>query len=735
MRYRLRKFIRYRVWFFLIIMLFMINPTSAVKADSPRPKIGLALEGGGALGFAHIGVLKWLEENRIPVDYISGTSMGGLIGGCYAMGMAPDDIDNFVSQIDWDKVFDPNPPYDSLDFRRKEDWKEYPIATDLGLKGGKINFPDGLPVHEIGILLSRITLPYSFIKSFDELTIPYRCVAVDIRSSEAITLKDGNLAEAMRATMAIPGVFTPVERQGYLLVDGGILKNLPTDVVQEMGADLTIAVELASSEREPDINGLNKILKYTLNTITLDNSRRSAKSADILITPVSKGLTMTDWEAVKQFIENGYRAAAEQAEQLKPYAMDESSWQNYLMERQAKRKLTVPEPTAIEVVGTSVDNQFMIREKLTKHLNRPLNTEQLEKNLSDIIGSGIYEGFRYSMKTDETGNPVLLITAMEKSYGPPFVNFAFLLDADGYEANHVDINARCRITSFNIVGPGSEFRTDLGFGTELHYLGELYKPIYKKWFVAPALFLEEDSSSLFEGDKRLNHYKVTDQGVRLDLGYSFNKFIEARIGYEVFHQSTRVGVGEDLPGDTEGEIHSTRFKLAYTSADGAMIDSKGVCWDLNFRRYQSGPEISESFSQMETKLIWTRPFHSKDAIFTLFSGGTSFGESAPLLQKYRLGGPFRLGTYNYDQYRGSNYLLGNIGFLKFLGQLPITGKNVYLGFWVEHGGVFEDWSELDLESNLTVGLLCPTVFGPVYMGASYGEGDNPLINVLIGKVF
>ncbi|NLY74274.1 MAG: hypothetical protein GX075_03120 [Firmicutes bacterium] len=607
----------FRVRFLLVVILIMFmvaivsGTAGAITEDSLRPKIGLALGGGGALGFAHIGVLRWLEEHRIPVDYIAGTSMGGLIGACYAMGMTPDEISYLISGINWDRMFNPDPPYDSLDFRRKEDRRDYPILPEIGLRGFQVKLPDGLPVHEIGMLLSRITLPYSTIESFDELPIPYRCVAVDIRSSQVVILEDGLLAEAMRATMAIPGVFTPVERQGRLLVDGGILKNLPVDVVKEMGASITVGVQLSSSKDRQEITGLNNILKYTLNTITLDNSNRAAEAADIIIAPVSKGLTMTDWEAVLEFTENGYRAAAEQADHLKAYSMDESSWQEYLNERQMKRRLIVPKPTGIEVIGTSAINQKLIKEKLASHVNRSVDPDQLEQDLRDLVGSGLYEGFRYGLKYNAFGKPVLLITAIEKAYGPPFVNTAFLLDADGYQAEHVNINARCRITWHNIAGPGSELRTDLGFGTELQYLGEIYKPIFRsKWFVAPAVFFEQKNSSLFEAEKRINHYKVINKGFRLDLGYGFNKRCEARLGWESYQQDVRVGVEADLPGDNDGEVRLARLKYTYTSADGAMIDNKGLFWELNVKRYWKGPGIPESFTQMETELIWTQPFPS-----------------------------------------------------------------------------------------------------------------------------
>lgn len=726
---------------FYLILAITIGCSSSCLAQTiaeelPRPKIGLALGGGGALGLAHIGVLKWLEENQIPVDYIAGTSMGGLVGGCYAMGMSPDSIELFMSRIPWERVFNPVPPYDSLDFRRKEDRMNYPIETELGLRDGSINLPNGLPVHEIGLILSRLTFPYSTINSFDDLPIPYRCVAADIRHSESVTIDSGLLAEAMRATMAIPGAFTPVEWQDSLLVDGGILKNLPADVVNDMGADFTIAVDLLNYSKDQSINGLGKILMNTIDTITIENTRRWAELADLVITPDPEGLTPVDWEAIAQFIERGYQAAAEQADQLKPYALDEASWEKHLYQRQLKRRIKTPAPLGIEIIGTSSANQEIIREKLIKHLAQPVDTELLERDLNDLLGSGIYEGLRYGYKMKEGEAPTLLITAVEKRYGPPFLNFAFLLNVDGMQANHLDINALCRISSFNLAGPGSELRTDIGIGTEFQFFSELYKPFLpKKWFIAPSLSLNQSNSCLFNDNTRTTDYQVLVGGVRLDLGYSLNKYSEARLGYSLSYQNPRTKIGEVLPGDLEGKIEATHLNWTYSSTDGAMLDSKGLYCQLTFTGYHSGPEIVRWFNQAEAKIIGTNPVGAKDSIFTLFAAGTSFNKNSPVLQQFCLGGPLRLGTYYTDQLRGSNYLLTNVGYLKFLRKLPLTGKNVYLGTWLEYGGVFEDWSDLDLKTNLTMGLLSPTVFGPVFIGASYGKGDNPLFNIMIGKIF
>src|SRR5713226_506492 len=226
------------------------NP-STVGAKIPersRPKIGVALEGGGAMGLAHIGVLKWFEEHHIPVDYVAGTSMGGLVGGFYATGMNPDELKTLIDGLDWRKILGDRTPYEDLSFRRKEDQRAFPNSLIFGLRGG-LTLPAGLNAgHQIGLLIDRVTLPYGEVQSFDALPVPFRCVATDLVSGKPYVFKDGSLAVALRATMSIPGAFSPVHDGKAVFVDGGLLDNLPTDVVRQMGAEIVIAVHL---ERGP----------------------------------------------------------------------------------------------------------------------------------------------------------------------------------------------------------------------------------------------------------------------------------------------------------------------------------------------------------------------------------------------------------------------------------------------------------------------------------------------------
>src|SRR5690242_20481990 len=207
-------------------------------AQNARPKIGLVLEGGGALGLAHVGVIQWLEENHVPVDYVAGTSIGGLIGGLYASGKSPEELKQLVTGVDWDEVLRDEVDYQDLSFRRKEDHRDYPNSLEFGLKNG-VRFPSGFNAgYRVGLILNRELLPYSNLKNFDQLPIPFRCVAVDMVARREHVFKDGSLTQALRATMSIPAIFSPVRESDQVYVDGGLLNNLPVDVARQMGADL-----------------------------------------------------------------------------------------------------------------------------------------------------------------------------------------------------------------------------------------------------------------------------------------------------------------------------------------------------------------------------------------------------------------------------------------------------------------------------------------------------------------
>src|ERR1700747_1229377 len=262
------------------------NPPAAPSPQEKRPraKIGVALEGGGALGLAHIGVLQWFDDHHIPIDYIAGTSMGGLVGGLYATGRTPKELEEIVDQQNWDIIIGGKTPYQDLSFRRKEDARDYPTFIQIGLKKG-LRLPAGLNAgHQISLLIDRETLPYASLTSFDELPTPYRCVATDLVSGKEVIFKDGRLSQAMRATISIPGLFNPVRRDNHVLVDGGLVGNLPTDVVRNMGAQVVIAIHLEVSPAKPEeIQSFFGVLGRSVDVIVRENEIRGLSKADLVV--------------------------------------------------------------------------------------------------------------------------------------------------------------------------------------------------------------------------------------------------------------------------------------------------------------------------------------------------------------------------------------------------------------------------------------------------------------------
>src|SRR5580700_2372778 len=339
-----------------------------LPAPAHRPRIGLALSGGGALGLAQIGVIQWLEENHIPVDRVAGTSMGAIIASMYATGMSPAEIQKFAEGIDWDAVMLPGPMYRQIAYRRKQDRRDYQIEAALGLKHG-LSGPNGFNSGQgVDLLLDRIAFPESGVSNFDDLPIPFRCVATDMLSGDRVVLRDGSLARAVRASMAIPGVFTPVEINGRILADGGMVENIPVETVHEMDADTVIAIDLRVPLGEQE----------QLETLTGVLSR-----------------AIDDYDRLHDLIQLGYKSAANQSAILLPYAIkDDAEWQQYLAARSARRR---PQPKAVQSVvvegGDSDQNRRF--EQSLKSVAGPLDLPKLETQLTRIAGEGQFDRLGY----------------------------------------------------------------------------------------------------------------------------------------------------------------------------------------------------------------------------------------------------------------------------------------------------------------------------------------------------
>ena len=303
--------------------------------DAVRPKVGLVLGGGGALGIAHVGVLRVLEKLRIPIDFIGGTSMGSIIGGLYAAGLSPDEIQAFLERQNWDEVMSDDTPRRELFFRRKQDDQRY--LFELGVKSNGLALGAGVAAgQKFNNLLQFETLRSVAVTNFDQLPVPFRAVATDLMTGAPYILDHGRLALAMRASMAVPGMFTPMRVDGRLLVDGGVVDNLPVDMVRGLGADVIIAVDVGSSAERVDEGSLNTmggILGRTYSIAQRPGQRAQFKKADLGIQPDLGGFTAAQFDRVSAIVPKGEQAAQAMASELARFsvhAVQPSAWKRFV---------------------------------------------------------------------------------------------------------------------------------------------------------------------------------------------------------------------------------------------------------------------------------------------------------------------------------------------------------------------------------------------------------------------
>jgi NTE family protein len=714
------------------------NPAiqEAKTAPGARPKIGVALEGGGALGLAHVGVLRWFEEHHIPVDYVAGTSMGGLVGGLYATGMNPDELKALIEGIDWGKILGDRTPYEDLSFRRKEDQRAYPNSLILGLRHG-ISVPAGLNAgHQIGLLIDRIALPYYEVPSFDALPTPFRCVASDLISGKPYVFKDGSLALALRATMSIPGAFSPVHEGQTVFVDGGLLNNLPTDVVRKMGADIVIAVhlELPAAEAK-DIQSLFSVLEHSVRAVIAENEVRGLAGADAVVSVPLGAYSSTDYEKNEAIMKKGYEAAKDRGRLLAAFSLDDTAWQEYHAERNARRLAIIPAPQFIKIEGTNAHEAIDVARYLKPFKDKPIEPERLDHILTRLTGQGRYDAAGYRL-VKEGGQPGLIVQVVEKNYAPPTVQPA--MEVDGSESGNVDFTMGTRFTFMDVAGFRSEWRTDLLFGNTYGIQTELYRPFTaeSRWFFAPHADASDTTFQIYAKNDPLADYRIYRINIGGDLGYSFGRFSELRVGYEIGSLNTQLRLGTPQIPAVVGRVGQARLHYLLDHTDDPVIPRRGFSAETNFRWFDSSPGAKDGFPSMDLKLGYFQPIARPASIFFEGEGGTSFGTTSTGVPQFFLGGPVRLGAYGQNEFQGNQYYLFRAGYLHDLLTLPpFAGKKVYAIGAYEIGKMYGTANTSELPNDVAVGLLAETALGPFFIGGSVGDSGHRKWFFQLGRVF
>jgi NTE family protein len=700
-----------------------------------RPKIGLALSGGGARGFAHIGVLQWFEEHRIPVDYIAGTSMGGLVGGLYAIGKSPAELRELVGGLDWDTLLRGYPSFQQLSYRRKEDRLYIPGLTTLGLRRG-IRLPAGMNAGmEVGLVFDRLALPYDNVGSFDQLPIPFRCVATDLVAAEAVVLKEGSLSRSLRATMSIPALFTPVEIAGKTLADGGVLNNVPTDIVKEMGAEVVIAVDIGTPLGDKEsLNGLFGVLNQTSGVASMESIRRNLRLADLLISPDLEKYTLLDFKASAAIADLGYKGAEQKARLLQSFSLTEPEWQEHLARRRAHVLTEVPVPTFVKIEGSDSSSTEVLTAGLANVLRKPIDPQALGSELTKVWGAGRFEALNYAWvrENEKTG---LLIRVQEKSYAPPFLDLGLLVN--NTSTDDTEVNLLGRLTFLDVGRPNAEWRTDFSLGSRMLIGTEYFRPLGKsRVFVAPAASYDKLQQNVFVGGDKLAEYKQKTAKIGGDLGYSLSAKSEIRMGYSIGHLNAERTVGDPILPDVSGTQSAATFRWNYFGQNSPQFPTRGLFVRSTASWFFKSPGADTGFPQAEAKAIYAFRLDEQNILMFGLAGGTTFSQTASPFQKFALGGLFRLGGYGRGEFRSDHYLLSQVGYLRRLSRLPsFVGGSVFATGWYEVGSAFDDLDSARGDMSGTGGLLVETRLGPIFVGGSWAEGGRGKFYLALGRIF
>ena len=730
------------------VMLGMLLHTAA--ATPPGPRVGLVLGGGGARGIAHIGVLRVLEEMRIPIACIAGTSMGSLVGGVYAAGVPLDEITDRLSGIDWDDLFTDDPPRTEKPFRAKSDDFKNLFHLELGQRGTKVLMPPGSTAgYKFEFLLREmVARSGNFARQdFDHLPIPYRAMATDIENGTSKEFRDGDLVKAMRASMSVPGAIAPVEIDGALYVDGGLLQNLPVAAARGACADVVIVVDVGSGLLPRDqLNSALGISLQMINVLMAQNVRESIESLgpdDVLISPELGDFSAANFAESMTLVETGEAAARSKADQLRRFSVSAEDYQAWRASV-AARLPTVPPVTSVRVATTSgrVNPQVLEGElarqpgiDLRAHPESDFSLENLNTRLEQVYGRGDFERMDYHV-IDRQGTRTVEVQGVEKSWGPNYVKFGLGLASDS-DQTRFDASASHRRTWINALG--AEWRNDLQIGYRDELTSEFYQPLTlgSGVFVAPRLDLQREPIVYYLSGRRIGDYRVEHARAHLDFGVQ-NKYGEVRLGAFAgkLNAEEDFGILTFVPDYDLTQV-GYNVQVTFDQIDSPSFGRNGVLAQLSSFGTVGDCGSEDEYNKTELLLLGAKSV-GNHAVQLAGYVGESLSGDLPNYDPFLLGGFLRGSGYRMDELVGNSVAMARAVYSYKIASLPPPlGRGVYLGGSIEATraslGINLD-SDKKIRPSASIFVGADTFLGPAYLAFGHAfSDDNPnAIYLLLG---
>jgi NTE family protein len=710
---------------------------SADEAPAPtaekRPKICLVLSGGGARGAAHVGVIKVLEQYRVPIDCIAGTSMGALVGGAYASGMSVEDMEKIIAGISVEKLFREKPPRQELAMRRKaDDYRNY-VGPEIGTGAGAAILGKGVVT---GVQLETVLRELSRVQGyhkFDELPIPYRAAATDLVTGKAVIFSDGDLANVMRASMSVPGAVAPADYAGMILVDGMLTSNLPVDAARAMGADIVIAVNVGTPllKRE-QLNSILGVAGQMLSILTEQNvqaSLASLKPTDILISPELGDYSTGDFDNLPKISPLGEVAARKVADRLALLSLPPAE---YAALRQRQQVAIAPDLRPVDEIRfnplTHV-NPEAAHAVMETTVGKPLVQRQLDADMRRLYGTGDLEHVNYRL-LEEPGKRVLVVDAVEKAWGPNYLRLGIGLSSDFSRETYFNVLATHRMTWLNSLG--AELRTDaqLGFNNSLRM--EFYQPFDVRgiFFIAPRAEVRSDRLNLYSGDQRVAVYNVGSGTAGVDLGLQSAQYGELRVGVEGGTVIPRLDTGPPFLGQSGAHYaqDGIRTRLRFDRLDNVNFPRQGWAADLELYDSMTSLGAVDAYDKWYATGNAAYSFGEHTVRLNLTAGGHLGSNPLPAYDQFQWGGFLRQSGYATGQLVGASLQYGQVVYIHRLVRGGLF-DGAYGGVSLEvgnYGSPLVPSNTSGLLKSMALFVGADSLVGPVYFGygrAADGQGS------------
>ncbi|MCJ8168807.1 patatin-like phospholipase family protein [Atopomonas sediminilitoris] len=722
-----------------VILLIFLTALSVLPAQAREHRVGLVLSGGAARGLAHIGVLKALEEQGVRIHAIAGTSMGAVVGGLYAAGYSADELETLAIELNWGEVLSDQPPRRSVPYRRKQDDRDFLSKLRFPFRAdGTLGLPLGvIQGQNLDLVLQSLLLHIPNNQSFDRLPIPFRAVATNIASGDMVVFDHGNLAIAIRASMSIPAAFSPLQLNGQLLVDGGMVNNVPIDVARAMDVDQVIAVDIGTPlASAAELDTVLDVMNQSITLMTRKNAQAQIATLhserDLLLVPELNGMASVDFSQARFAMRAGYLAAQAASHTLASrFAHGEAL---PVITRNERR----PRIDSIRIENNSAISDQVIRQHLRQPLGEPLNLAHLQSDLATLYGLEYFDRLQYRVDNTPQGNELVLEAHARRS-GINYLNPGISLADDFNGGSSYTIGASFRINGINELG--GEWLTRVRLGDEQELYSELYQPLDygSRYFVAPYLHLERQNIDILDDLEPIAEYKVSTYATGINLGRQIGNNGEIRFGVGQEWGDARVRVGrDDFPNfDFEQGFYDLRY--SYDSVDQVDFPTSGQELALHIRQYDPSLGADERYRQW---LISTNvPFALSERSTLLLGGkyGRALDDRPAAQSNFQLGGLTELSGYQPDALSAQNISLARAVVYRRMSErsfLPLDFP-LYFGGSLEVGrawynGQLGDSGYIQAGS-VFMGYVTP--FGPLVLGLGANDEDERALYMSLGRPF